>query len=561
MKRNTIIFIALPILLSSCLGRLDDISVDPSVLLQSMLSAGAQSPAPAGFTVGGQIYGDTPSGLDLSLSGGTGCGGVQNLSPAATGIYQFVGIPDGCMGTGITITTQPTGVYCQIYNNTGLNVSGANVTGADLYCFSVEMPATTQTTIEGNSNTASIRLSASPGPGGITVNFTSGSGAVTTTASLSFTSANFSTYQNLTLTGAADGNLSSETVTISADVATHAMGGFDTTTLDTTETGMARFIYVTSGTHNGNFASDATLLGSNWVQRADHYCSLNANRPASLVGTGNYRALLTGASTRRSDSGAQLDWPLRAGISYYDQDGTTLFATADASNLFTTPVANLLPGGGDYWTGVGSAPSWTTGSHCASWTAGTTLQTGHFGQGVTNDASLFAFSNFNCDQLKSLLCVQDIRDNGDGTASSVHQNLTWMRCSMGQTYDPATNGCTGAAGTYQYCATGDDSCNGGTSPGLLDGFGPSPMFTACASSTLAGRSWRVPTLAELSELARSYRASPDILPDIMTSYYYATTYAANPTNYYGILFNSSITNGFLVKDSPVAFLLCVSDGM
>jgi len=315
MKRNTIIFIALPILLSSCLGRLDGISVDPTVLLQSMLSAGAQSPVPAGFTVGGQIYGDTPSGLDLSLSGGTGCGGVQNLSPAATGIYQFVGIPDGCMGTGITITTQPTGVYCQIYNNTGLNVSGANVTGADLYCFSVEMPATTQTTIEGNSNTASIRLSASPGPGGITVNFTSGSGAVTTTASLSFTSANFSTYQNLTLTGAADGNLSSETVTISADVATHAMGGFDTTTLDTTATGMARFIYVTSGTHNGNFASDAALLGSNWAQRADHYCSLNSNRPVSLVGTGNYRALLTGASTRRSDSGAQLDWPLRAGIS------------------------------------------------------------------------------------------------------------------------------------------------------------------------------------------------------------------------------------------------------
>lgn len=47
----------------------------------------------------------------------------------------------------------------------------------------------------------------------------------------------------------------------------------------------------------------------------------------------------------------------------------------------------------------------------------------------------------------------------------------------------------------------------------------------------------------------------------MTSYYYATTYAANPTNYYGLLFNPSVTNGFLVKDSPVAFLLCVSDGM
>lgn len=53
MRRNTIIFIALPILLSSCLGRLDDISVDPTVLLQSMLSAGAQSPAPAGFTATG----------------------------------------------------------------------------------------------------------------------------------------------------------------------------------------------------------------------------------------------------------------------------------------------------------------------------------------------------------------------------------------------------------------------------------------------------------------------------------------------------------------------------
>ena len=55
-------------------------------------------------------------------------------------------------------------------------------------------------------------------------------------------------------------------------------------------------------------------------------------------------------------------------------------------------------------------------------------------------------------------------------------NLTWMKCLQGMTYNASTNGCDGAYPELEYCASNDNSCNGGSSGGLL---GAGPVFDPC----------------------------------------------------------------------------------
>ncbi|WP_061222453.1 DUF1566 domain-containing protein [Leptospira weilii] len=73
--------------------------------------------------------------------------------------------------------------------------------------------------------------------------------------------------------------------------------------------------------------------------------------------------------------------------------------------------------------------------------------------------------------------------------------LTWMRCSRGQTYDVATDSCTGFLVSPQYCSTLDNQCNG-TLGGILTS---GPAFNSCSTFNVSGKTmtWRVPTHAEL----------------------------------------------------------------
>lgn len=46
--------------------------------------------------------------------------------------------------------------------------------------------------------------------------------------------------------------------------------------------------------------------------------------------------------------------------------------------------------------------------------------------------------------------TSDFIDNGDGTVTHKKTGLTWMRCSMGQTWDNATSNCTGTPSQYKW---------------------------------------------------------------------------------------------------------------
>lgn len=70
-----------------------------------------------------------------------------------------------------------------------------------------------------------------------------------------------------------------------------------------------------------------------------------------------------------------------------------------------------------------------------------------------------------------------------------------MRCSRGQTYDVATDSCTGFLVSPQYCSTLDNQCNG-TPGGILTS---GPVFNSCSTFNISGKTmtWRVPTHVEL----------------------------------------------------------------
>jgi hypothetical protein len=200
--------------------------------------------------------------------------------------------------------------------------------------------------------------------------------------------------------------------------------------------------------------------------------------------------------------------------------------------------------------------TWNSTDNCNSWASGSIAFNGSYGIGTFTNSSLINQGSQSCDQLKSLLCAQDLRDRGDGTISSAHQNLLWQKCESGQTW---SGSCTGAVSFYAYCSSANDTCNGGSTPGSLDGFGASPAYNYCNSLGLAGRSWRVPTRAELQELFRATRQDSSLLPGLVTVQYYLSTESHSSDRAYAILFSGG-TEGNLMKNSTFR-IRCVSDGM
>lgn len=317
-----------------------------------------------------------------------------------------------------------------------------------------------------------------------------------------------------------------------------------------------RFLFVTSGSHNGNFAGDGTLQGTGGIQKADYYCSMTANRPPSLLGPENYRAVLSDGTNRSSTIGLQLNWPLRSGVQYLGHDGTPV-AIANTDHVFSLPALNPITGGGNYWTGIDTVSLWNSSNNCNLWANGTISYSGAYGTGTNTTQSLIHQSTQACDALKGLLCVQDLRDRGDGTISSAYQDLLWQKCEVGQIWDGSS--CTGAAAIVQYCNVLNDSCNGGSPTGSLDGSGVSQAYNYCNSLTLGGRSWRVPVRAELVELFRATRQDTSLFPGLTTMQYYWSRESQSTTKAYGILFAGG-TTGVLNKTTPYR-LRCVSDGM
>lgn len=535
----------------ACMPRLPS----PDEGLFSLVSSPARTSTPAalgpGFAVGGTIFGEVPTGLSVSISGGSGCGAAQAQSPAVTGSYSFAtDVPDGCSGATVAVTTQPPGKYCSSYNTT-VSIAGAAVTNVDLYCFAIEAPAGPLAIPEYTNQTISIRLTFSPGPSSVIVTPTSSDGAVTVSAPLTFTSANFNAYQNVTVAAIADANSISESATVAFEVNTNQVASLTANASDGTP--LARYLVVSSNPHSGDFANDFGLTGANWAERADSFC--NANLPAPVVGTGIYRAVLNGLTSRTGTAGAQVNWPLRAGVPYLDQDGSTVLAVANANNLFDIPLINNFPLGGNYWTGAADATAWGIGNTCADWS--NVGSNGDFGIGTFPNASFFSQGNSVCAAGKTILCAQDVKDTGNGTISSTRENITWMKCNFGETWDSGTNTCTGGWAHHQFCVSDTFACE---TAGVLNGLN-SQIYDDCDGLVLGGKSnWRVPTPLELAAVDLWYQAQPAFFPTLDTGTYYWSNTSQNATQAKPYWFGLH-TDGTAAKTDTGTILRCVADGL
>lgn len=136
-----------------------------------------------------------------------------------------------------------------------------------------------------------------------------------------------------------------------------------------------------------------------------------------------------------------------------------------------------------------------------------------------------------------------IYDNLDGTITDSSRNITWMKCSAGQTWNPGPNDCTGtgaagdnySVGYYQYCATQDNTCNNTGSPDwVLNGNGTSGVWTYCDNLVLGGRTnWRVPTHPELNTFygsVYSQVAYQPLFPNTGMAFYWTATADSSTAN-------------------------------
>jgi len=175
------------------------------------------------------------------------------------------------------------------------------------------------------------------------------------------------------------------------------------------------------------------------------------------------------------------------------------FATAQANITITTSTA----GATIYYTTNGDTPTtastvYTTGLGHIWFLAGNTLKAIAVKSGSTNSAvatAEYSYSPLKSGQTTSYAAGDDgatqlgvarsYTNNGNGTVTDNATGLLWQRCSVGQ---------SGAS-----CATGSaSSMNYATAE------------TTCAGLTTAGKTWRLPSVLELTNLTDYGTSSPSI---------------------------------------------------
>ena len=129
-------------------------------------------------------------------------------------------------------------------------------------------------------------------------------------------------------------------------------------------------------------------------------------------------------------------------------------------------------------------------------------------------------------------------DNGDGTIADKATNLTWQKCTFGQT--PASN-CSGGSATT---ATWDTA------------------VSSCSSLSLNGLQWRLPKLQEAITTVTlngggSPLGTPTVFSNTTTNYWTSTVNSLDSMQARGISFNANNIYNALAKSSSFVFR-CVS---
>ncbi len=239
---------------------------------------------------------------------------------------------------------------------------------------------------------------------------------------LTFTSGNWSTNQQVTVTGEddsiADGNVSS-TVKFAVTSSDSVFNGQPLNVgVTNTDNEVARAVWVTSVNRNGEMAPG--------ISTADAYCNgSDPNKPTGL-GAATYKAMIVdGVDRIATDDGTsstgQKNWVLTSGYHYYLRTAgtgssiTDLLFVADSNNLIPFPMQKSLSAG-SYWTGMNAnmttVPIAGVVNQCSKWTL-TNDETspfddffGQYGIGGTVDSTAISSGSDKCTTTKRIICVQ-----------------------------------------------------------------------------------------------------------------------------------------------------------
>lgn len=222
---------------------------------------------------------------------------------------------------------------------------------------------------DGSIATAKIKLSSRPTAD---VTFTvmsdnTSAGDVTTpgTKSFTFTNGNWSTEQNLVVTGA--GTIAAYKIIINGGV-TSSDANYTGITGTVLHTGIGvqnvtagnKFIFLTSSAYTGN-------LGG--IAGADAKCNSAGNKPNGST----YKAMIAASGVRVActtancggGAGEHIDWVLYPTTQYTRPDNTAI-GTTTANGIFAFSLtASISTASQSPWTGLGA--DWTTSSNCSSW--------------------------------------------------------------------------------------------------------------------------------------------------------------------------------------------------
>lgn len=177
-------------------------------------------------------------------------------------------------------------------------------------------------------------------------------------------------------------------------------------------------IFVTSETHDGNLASDTTLIGSNAIEKADYICNTSARKPDNR----QYKALLVDGLYR--DAPALTDWVLQPDTIYYRNDGVVPIGTTNSDAIFAlklqsgqaSDLVNAVDNcascgltGSQVWTGAADAGNLFTFffSSCGGWST-TAGSKGAFGISTLSDSAAFGTSADDCSRKHAFYCVQQL---------------------------------------------------------------------------------------------------------------------------------------------------------
>jgi hypothetical protein len=345
------------------------------------------------------VSADTTEGTVSTASITLSAANWNQLLPS--NLLTVTGVNDGLYDGDITYTINLNAATSADPVFNGFNPPDISLVNNDNEVYFTVSTLSGNTTEAGVTRFFSVVLPTAP-TGNVVITMSSSNTAeaiITTSTTLTFTTVNWATPQNVTVQGVddtiADGN---QTFTIVLNAATSIdtrYNGRDPNDVTGTNVDVGeKRTFVTASTFNGN-------LGG--VGGADTSCNTDANRPAITPNV--YRALVSVTTTRTGNPLAG-SWSFAANTAYFRADGTTPVFTSDAGSIFSFGTfTNSFNGGADeFWTGLTN--TWAVGNNCTGWTTNSAGQQGRYGDSGEVGNNAISDGQISCNNTRRLLCVQ-----------------------------------------------------------------------------------------------------------------------------------------------------------